>query len=84
MIGRDTHCDLSVLDEALSSHHARITFHHGQWWLEDLNSRNGTLLNREKLNTPAVIITGDQFKCGNTLFDIRVDADDDALPANTN
>jgi len=82
MIGRDTHCDLSVLDEALSSHHARITFHHGQWWLEDLNSRNGTFLNREKLNTPAVIITGDQFKCGNTLFDIRVDADD-ALPANT-
>ena len=83
MIGRDTHCDLSVLDEALSSHHARITFHHGQWWLEDLNSRNGTFLNREKLNTPAVIITGDQFKCGNTLFDIRVDADE-ALPANTN
>lgn len=83
MIGRDTHCDLSVLDEALSSHHARITFHHGQWWLEDLNSRNGTFLNREKLNTPAVIITGDQFKCGNTLFDIRVDADD-ALPASTN
>jgi pSer/pThr/pTyr-binding forkhead associated (FHA) protein len=82
MIGRDTHCDLSVLDEALSSHHARITFHHGQWWLEDLNSRNGTFLNRQKLNTAAVIITGDQFKCGNTIFDIRVDADD-ALPTNS-
>ena len=50
MIGRDTHCDLSVMDEALSAHHARITFHHGQWWLEDLNSTNGTFLNREKLN----------------------------------
>ena len=82
LIGRDTHCDLSVMDEALSAHHARITFHHGQWWLEDLNSRNGTFLNREKLNTPAVIITGDQFKCGNTLFDIRVDTDE-AVPANT-
>jgi pSer/pThr/pTyr-binding forkhead associated (FHA) protein len=82
MIGRDTHCDLSVMDEALSAHHARITHHHGQWWLEDLNSRNGTFLNREKLNTPAVIITGDQFKCGNTLFDIRVDVED-APPANT-
>jgi pSer/pThr/pTyr-binding forkhead associated (FHA) protein len=82
MIGRDTHCDLSVMDEALSAHHARITHHHGQWWLEDLNSRNGTFLNREKLNTPAVIITGDQFKCGNTLFDVRVDVED-ALPTNT-
>jgi len=76
MIGRDTHCDLSVMDEALSAHHARITHHHGQWWLEDLNSRNGTFLNREKLNTPAVIITGDQFKCGNTLFDVRVDVEE--------
>lgn len=82
MIGRDTHCDLSVMDEALSAHHARITHHHGQWWLEDLNSRNGTFLNRQKLSTPAVIITGDQFKCGNTLFDIRVDADD-AHPSNS-
>jgi pSer/pThr/pTyr-binding forkhead associated (FHA) protein len=82
IIGRDTHCDLSVMDEALSAHHARITHHHGQWWLEDLNSRNGTFLNREKLNTPAVIITGDQFKCGNTLFDIRVDMDD-AVPTDT-
>lgn len=82
IIGRDTHCDLSVMDEALSAHHARITHHHGQWWLEDLNSRNGTFLNREKLNTPAVIITGDEFKCGNTLFDIRIDTDD-ALPTNT-
>jgi pSer/pThr/pTyr-binding forkhead associated (FHA) protein len=82
IIGRDTHCDLSVMDEALSAHHARITHHHGQWWLEDLNSRNGTFLNREKLNTPTVIITGDQFKCGNTLFDIRVDIDD-SLPTDT-
>lgn len=73
MIGRDTNCDLSVMDEALSAHHARLTHHHGQWWLEDLNSTNGTFLNREILTTPAVVITGDQFKCGNTLFDIQVE-----------
>jgi pSer/pThr/pTyr-binding forkhead associated (FHA) protein len=75
MIGRDTNCDLSIMDEALSAHHARLTHHHGQWWLEDLNSTNGTFLNREILITPAVVITGDQFKCGNTLFDIRVEDD---------
>lgn len=83
VIGRDTNCDLSVMDEALSAHHARITYHHGQWWLEDLNSRNGTFLNREKLDTPAVMTTGDQFKCGNTLFDIRVDVDEKFSAANT-
>lgn len=75
-IGRDTNCDLAIMDEALSAHHARITFHHGQWWLEDLNSRNGTFLNREKLIVPAVVITGDEFKCGNTVFKIRIDSDD--------
>ena len=75
MIGRDTNCELSVMDEALSAHHARITFHHGQWWLEDLNSTNGTFLNHEKLIVPAVVITGDEFKCGNTFFHIRVHLD---------
>ena len=77
MIGRDTNCDLSMMDEALSAHHARLTYHHGQWWLEDLNSTNGTFLNREKLTTPAVVITGDHFKCGNTLFDLRVEEENE-------
>ena len=76
MIGRDTNCDLSLMDEALSAHHARLTHHHGQWWLEDLNSTNGTFLNREKLTTPAVVITGDHFKCGNTVFRIEVEDSD--------
>lgn len=76
IIGRDTHCDLAVADEALSAHHARMIFHHSQWWLEDLNSKNGTFLNREKLIVPAVVITGDEFKCGNTLFSIRIDNSD--------
>lgn len=83
MLGRDSNCDLSVMDEALSAHHARITFHHGQWWLEDLNSTNGTFLNREQLTTPAVVITGDEFKCGNTIFSIRIDSDDKLSPTTT-
>jgi pSer/pThr/pTyr-binding forkhead associated (FHA) protein len=79
ILGRDANCDFSVMDEALSAHHARITYHHGQWWLEDLNSTNGTFLNHERLTTPVVIITGDEFKCGNTYFGIRID-DDQASP----
>ncbi len=81
ILGRDANCDLSIMDEALSAHHARITHHHGQWWLEDLNSTNGTFLNHEKLSTPVVVITGDEFRCGNTDFGIRID-DDQANNAN--
>jgi pSer/pThr/pTyr-binding forkhead associated (FHA) protein len=82
VLGRDANCDLSIMDEALSAHHARLTHHHGQWWLEDLNSTNGTFLNHEKVTTPIVIITGDEFKCGNTTFRIRIDDDDLASQAN--
>jgi len=80
IIGRESNCDLSVMDETLSAHHARLKYHHGQWWLEDLNSTNGTILNDEKLTTPAVVITGDQFKCGNTFFGIRVELDEKLAP----
>jgi pSer/pThr/pTyr-binding forkhead associated (FHA) protein len=82
-IGRDTNCDLSMMDETMSAHHARLIYHHGQWWLEDLNSTNGTFLNHERLNTPAVIITGDEVKCGNTVFGIRVEVDDKLSPTIT-
>jgi pSer/pThr/pTyr-binding forkhead associated (FHA) protein len=69
-IGRDPACECPVEDDAISSHHARLSFHHNQWWLEDLNSTNGVLLNREKLAMPTVIMSGDEFDCGETHFAI--------------
>lgn len=80
MIGRDPNCDLSLMDEALSAQHARLAHHHGQWWLEDLNSTNGTYLNRELLTTSAVVIAGDKFKCGNTVFGIQLEDGDGLAP----
>lgn len=73
VIGRGTNCDVSLNDEAVSAHHAQITYHHGQWWLEDLGSTNGTYLNMDQISVPTVIITGDEFKCGNTVFTLRMD-----------
>jgi pSer/pThr/pTyr-binding forkhead associated (FHA) protein len=80
IIGRHRHCDLVIMDEALSAQHARVSYHHGQWWLEDLNSTNGTFLNETRLSTPAVIITGDQFKCGNTFFVVHIDIEAEKTP----
>ena len=74
-IGRDPACECPVDDEAVSSRHARLSYHHNQWWLEDLNSTNGTLLNQEKLAIPTVVISGDEFRCGSTLFTVSLAGD---------
>jgi pSer/pThr/pTyr-binding forkhead associated (FHA) protein len=74
-IGRDPACDCPVDDEAVSARHARLSYHHNQWWLEDLNSTNGTLLNQEKLAIPTVVISGDEFRCGSTLFTVSLAGD---------
>ena len=76
LIGRHAHCDLTIVDEIVSAQHARLSYHHGRWWLEDLNSTNGTFLNGSKLNTPTVVITEDEFKCGNTRFTLRLDTEE--------
>ncbi len=76
IIGRHTHCDITVLDEVVSSQHARLSYHHNQWWLEDLSSTNGTFLNGSKVTMPTVVITGDEFKCGGTLFMLRIAVDE--------
>ncbi len=77
LIGRDRNCDLTVTDESISARHAQLTFHHGQWWIEDRDSTNGTFLNDEKLNIPTVLATGDELKCGNTIFRVQMESGDD-------
>jgi hypothetical protein len=72
VIGRDPACECPVNDEAISARHARLSFHHNQWWLEDLDSTNGILLNQEKLAMPTVVMSDDEFKCGETSFVISL------------
>ena len=73
LVGRSAQCDILLLDEALSANHARLAYHHGQWWLEDTGSTNGTFLNTDRITVPTVIITGDEFKCCNTRFRVRIE-----------
>ena len=65
LIGRDSGCTLRLEDVAVSAYHARLSFHHNHWWIEDLSSKNGTLLNKEKLRTPTILMDGDIIQCGN-------------------
>ncbi len=72
LIGRDQTCDLSLKNETVSTHHARLTYRQNQWWLEDLNSTNGTYLNEERVLTTTVIISGDEVRCGQEDIKIEI------------
>jgi pSer/pThr/pTyr-binding forkhead associated (FHA) protein len=75
-IGRDPACECAIgTDEAISARHARLIYHHNQWWLEDLESTNGVLLNQEKLTLATVVISGDEFQCGGTRILINLPGD---------
>jgi len=64
VIGRNDDCECKLTHGTVSARHSRLTFHHKQWWLDDLQSTNGTKLNGDKLQTPTVVVNGDTIKCG--------------------
>jgi pSer/pThr/pTyr-binding forkhead associated (FHA) protein len=73
VLGRDPNCEFSLpFDETISSHHTRLSYHHGQWWVEDLDSTNGTFLNGEKVAIPTVIISGDEIGLGGLKISITI------------
>lgn len=72
VFGRDPACDLVVSQETVSSHHARLSYHHNQWWVEDLTSTNGTMLNDEPVFTPTVVISGDELHLGRVGFRLTI------------
>lgn len=72
-IGRDPACQCYLDDKTISGQHARLSYRLEQWWIEDLNSTNGTFLNQDPVASPVVVIQGDQLRCGQALFRITID-----------
>jgi pSer/pThr/pTyr-binding forkhead associated (FHA) protein len=71
-IGREPSCEIPLNDITVSALHAKLNYHHGQWWIEDFNSTNGTTLNNEKLTTATVLATGDEIRCGSALIIVNL------------
>jgi pSer/pThr/pTyr-binding forkhead associated (FHA) protein len=63
LIGRNLECDLTVQDTIASREHAVIRESQGKFMLEDLHSRNGTLLNGNKIST-VTLTDGDEIRIG--------------------
>lgn len=71
-IGRDPSCNLILSDDTVSARHARFSYKQNQWWIEDLNSTNGTYINDEPVTTRVVIISGDEIRCGQSVLQVSI------------
>lgn len=59
IVGRNHFCDLLIDSHGVSRRHSRIFSRGDQYFVEDLNSINGTYLNRERVHEPTVLRDGD-------------------------
>jgi tRNA A-37 threonylcarbamoyl transferase component Bud32 len=68
-IGRTAGNDIIVPDPTVSRRHARLVFHGGQWYLEDLDSSNGTFVNGVRIARPAPLLEGDELRLGDEAME---------------
>ncbi|MCB9655157.1 MAG: FHA domain-containing protein [Deltaproteobacteria bacterium] len=73
VIGRADDCDVSIPDQRLSRHHARLVISGTQLFVEDLGSPNGTRVNERRLRRSA-LKDGDIVSMGRTRFRVCADA----------
>ena len=59
VIGRSASADVAISDRFLSRHHARLCRRGDDWFVEDLGSRNGTLVNGTRISAPTAVKPGD-------------------------
>jgi hypothetical protein len=71
-IGRSKEADVQIDDRYASSLHARVFSREGRFYVEDMNSTNGTLLNGASLSGEAELIDGDTVQIGDTVFRLEV------------
>ena len=69
-IGRATSNMLVLNDLQASRQHARLDFENGAWSVRDLNSRNGTFVNGQRVTLQA-LRPGDQITIGEALLVVK-------------
>ncbi|MCX7943004.1 MAG: FHA domain-containing protein [Deltaproteobacteria bacterium] len=70
IIGASPTCNIVIDQETVSSRHAVISYRDGHFYIRDLGSTNGTLLNGIRLDREMMLHDGDNITFGafNTIF----------------
>ena len=67
-LGRSTDNNLVVADSPVSRRHAQLELHDNRWFVRDLESSNGTFLNRQPLKGAQLLNSGDLISLGETIL----------------
>jgi diguanylate cyclase (GGDEF)-like protein len=68
IVGRDSEAGFVVSRSSVSRQHARLySDDEGQWWVEDLNSTNGTFVNEVRIKNQRLTDT-DQVRFGDAIY----------------
>lgn len=72
-IGREKDQDVSIpMDTLLSRAHAEISFEDGEFWIEDMGSRNGTFIEEKRISARTPIGPLKVFRVGATELRITL------------
>ncbi len=74
VLGRNAANTIVLPDAFASAEHAIVSWRSGQWWLEDMGSRNGTRLNDEAIMAPTVLSAGDVISIGQVKLKVEIEA----------
>lgn len=72
-LGRSSDADISFSDRYASGLHARLYPRGDRYFLEDMNSTNGTLLDGGAVNSETELRDGSVIEIGDTAFRFEVD-----------
>ncbi len=79
ILGRSADCDLTVDDKLVSRHHCHVEVDGEFFWLVDLGSKAGTVLNGARVQK-ALLYDGDEMVLGTTRVTFLADDDEPARP----
>lgn len=70
-IGRDASNDIQISDAMVSGNHTSLYFSGETFVIEDINSRNGTFVNGERINSPVSLSNDDIISIGMVKMKFR-------------
>jgi len=72
-VGRQAGNEVLLDETGVSRQHARLIFHNGALWVQDMGSRNGVFVNEARVQAHRQLSPGDKIRIGNTVFEVRLD-----------